>query len=73
MYEKMSFRRRLLLETIRRLVNYIWPDCEETEEMIVYDDGELYFIWHNLCPDTGKMSEDELLELLGNLTKYELV
>lgn len=58
-------RRKVLLTTIKKVLDYLKWEYEE-------DDGELYFVWHNLQPDTKRLNDDEVMYLLKDLTIYEL-
>ena len=59
-------RRKVLLETIRKVLDYLKWSYEDDFE------GEVYFVWHNLEPYTKRLNDDELLMLLKDLITYEL-
>lgn len=61
----MTTRRKVLLDTIRKVLDYLKWEYDE-------NDSELYFVWHNLQPDTKRLNDDEVMYLLKDLVTYEL-
>lgn len=61
----MTTRRKVLLDTIKNVLNHLKWEYDE-------NDGELCFRWDNLLEDTNGLEDDVVMFLLRDLTMYEL-